>query len=54
MKIAELFVQARDLIVSGQFTAAQGFAFDEAIRSLHPAERTLGHGFYDLDPDEIQ
>ena len=54
MEIAELFVQAKNLIMSGQFTAAQGFAFDEAIRRLHPVERTLGHGFYDLDPDEIQ
>ncbi|SCA92676.1 Peptidase, U32 family small subunit (C1) [Lactococcus piscium] len=54
VEIAELFVQAKNLIMSGQFTAAQGFAFDEAIRRLHPVERTLGHGFYDLDPDEIQ
>ena len=54
VKIAELFVKAKLMIESGQFTALQAFAFDEAIRSLHPKERTLGHGFYDLDPDEIQ
>lgn len=54
VRIAELFVKAKLMIESEQFTALQAFAFDEAIRNLHPAERTLGHGFYDLDPDDIQ
>lgn len=53
VKIAGIFVKAKGLIESGNLTAAQAFAFDEEIRSLHPAGRTLGHGFYDLDPDEI-
>lgn len=54
VKIAEIFVKAKLMIESDQFTALQAFAFDEAIRKLHPVARTLGHGFYDLDPDEIQ
>jgi collagenase-like PrtC family protease len=54
VKIAELFVQAKKLIAAGELTVNQACAFDEAIRRLHPAERTLCRGFYDLDPDEIK
>jgi collagenase-like PrtC family protease len=53
VKIVEIFIKAKELIEAGDFTATQAFAFDEAIRSLHPAGRTLSHGFYDLAPDEI-
>ena len=54
VKIAERFVQARKLLEAGELTPIQAFALDEEIRSLHPAGRTLGHGFYDLEPDDIQ
>lgn len=54
VKIAECFVQARKLLEAGELTPIQAFALDEEIRRLHPTGRTLGHGFYDLDPDDIQ
>ncbi|WP_460056070.1 peptidase U32 family protein [Pseudolactococcus yaeyamensis] len=54
VKIAECFVQARKRLEAGELVPVQAFALDEEIRSLHPAGRTLGHGFYDLDPNEIQ
>jgi collagenase-like PrtC family protease len=54
VKIAECFVQARKLLEESELTPIQAFALDEEIRRLHPTGRTLGHGFYDLDPDDIQ
>ena len=54
VKIAERFIQAKKLLEAGGLTPIQAFVLDEEIRSLHPTGRTLGHGFYDLDPDEIK
>ena len=54
VKIAERFIQAKKLLEAGGITPIQAFVLDEEIRSLHPTGRTLGHGFYDLDPDEIK
>ncbi|WP_308780837.1 peptidase U32 family protein [Lactococcus hodotermopsidis] len=53
VKIATLFVQAKKLLENGEFTIHHAHIFDEEIRRLHPTERTLGYGFYDLEPDEI-
>lgn len=52
--IAQCFVAAKRLIEAGEWTPSQAFALDETIRQHHPAGRTLGHGFYDLDPADIQ
>ena len=54
VKIAERFIQAKKLLEAGGLTPIQAFVLDEEIRSLHSTGRTLGHGFYDLDPDEIK
>ena len=54
VKIAERFIQAKKLLEAGGLTPIQAFVLDEEIRSLHPTGRTLAHGFYDLDPDEIK
>ena len=54
VKIAERFIQAKKLLEAGGLTPIQAFVLDEENRSLHPTGRTLGHGFYDLDPDEIK
>ncbi len=54
VKIAERFIQAKKLLEAAGLTPIQAFVLDEEIRSLHPTGRTLGHGFYDLDPDEIK
>ncbi|WP_172356214.1 peptidase U32 family protein [Lactococcus insecticola] len=52
--ITARFVEARALLENGGMSVTQAHAFDEDIRSLHPKGRTLGHGFYDLDPDDIK
>lgn len=54
VNIVEYFVKARDLIEAGEFTQDQAFVFDEAIRKFHPANRGLGTGFYDYEPDRVK
>ena len=52
--ITKLFVEAKNAIVAGNFTADKAFQLEEEVRKLHPAGRTLSHGFYDLDPGKIK
>ncbi len=52
--ISKLFVEAKKLIEAGEFTELKAFQLDEEIRKIHPAGRTLSHGFYDLDKDAIK
>lgn len=42
------------MIEAGEFTELKAFQLDEEIRKIHPAGRTLSHGFYDLDKDAIK
>ncbi|NHI67473.1 U32 family peptidase [Lactococcus garvieae] len=52
--ITKLFVEAKNTIEAGKFTADKAFQLEEEVRKFHPAGRTLSHGFYDLDPDKIK
>ncbi len=52
--IAKLFVQARDLLVKGEFSQDQAFLLDEAIRKYHPKERGLDTGFYEFDRNKVK
>lgn len=52
--VTKLFVEAKNLIEKGEFTELKAFQLDEEIRKIHPAGRTLSHGFYDLDKDAIK
>ncbi|QPS70596.1 peptidase U32 family protein [Lactococcus garvieae] len=52
--VTKLFVEAKELIEAGNFTPDKAFQLEEDVRKLHPAGRTLSHGFYDLDPSKIK
>ena len=54
VEIAKLFIQARDMVEKGEFTANQAFLLDEKVHQLHPKNRFLGTGFYDYDPDMVK
>ena len=54
VEIAQLFVQARELIETNQFTHDQAFLLDEQIHQLHPKNRFLDTGFYEYDPDQVK
>lgn len=54
VKIVKLFDEARQRIEEDDWTNERAFLLEEEIRKLHPEGRTLSHGFYDLDPDQIK
>ena len=54
VEIAKLFVQARELIETNQFTHGQAFLLDEQVHQLHPKNRFLDTGFYEYDPDQVK
>ena len=54
VEIAKLFIQARDLIMAGEFSHDQAFLLDEAVHRFHPKNRFLDTGFYEYDPDMVK
>lgn len=54
VEIVKLFVQARELIETNQFTHDQAFLLDEQVHQLHPKNRFLDTGFYEYDPDQVK
>jgi len=54
VEIVKIFNEARQLVEAGQLTADKAFMLDEQVRKLHPVGRTLGTGFYNIDPDTIK
>lgn len=54
VEIAKLFVKARDLMQTGQFSQDQAYVLDEEVRKLHPAGRGLDTGFYEFDPKTVK
>lgn len=54
VQILKIFDQARQLIENDEFTKEKAFMLDEKVRQLHPFDRTVSHGFYDLDPQKIK
>lgn len=54
VEIVALFVEAKNLILEGKFDFQAATRLDEAVRKMHPFERTVSHGFYDYDPTQIK
>ncbi|MGT2846242.1 peptidase U32 family protein [Streptococcus massiliensis] len=52
--IVKLFIQAREAIETGTWTADQAYLLDEELRKYHPKNRFLDTGFYDFDPDLVK
>lgn len=54
VKVAKLFVDTGKKIESGFWSNDLAEKVIEEIEALHPENRSLGIGFFDLDPDEIK
>lgn len=54
VKIAQVFVAAKEALEAGSWSEEQAKAAAETIQQLHPAERGLDTGFYHLDPEAIK
>lgn len=54
VKVAKLFVDAKEQIEMGLWSSNQAQEAIEQIEALHPENRGLDIGFFDLDPDEIK
>lgn len=52
--VAKLFVEAKEHIEKGFWTADKAKEATEKIKLLHPENRGLDIGFFHLDPDEIK
>lgn len=54
VKVTKLFVDAKETIEAGLWSYDQAQNAIEQIKALHPDNRGLDIGFFDLDPDEIK
>jgi collagenase-like PrtC family protease len=54
VKTAEIFVDAKEKIEAGNWSSDHAQKAIEQIEQLHPENRGLDIGFFDLDPDEIK
>lgn len=54
VEVAKLFVNAKTQIENGTWTDEQAKEATEKIQLLHPENRGLDIGFFNLDPDEIK
>lgn len=54
VKIAKLFVNARDQIEAGTFDAIAAQKLEEDVRTLHPANRGLDTGFFLYEPGFVK
>jgi len=54
IKIAELFVNARELILGGGWDLSQAILLDEKLRHAHPSNRGLDQGFFALCSEDIR
>lgn len=54
VKVAKVFVEAKEKIVAGSWSSIQAQEAIEQIKMLHPENRGLDIGFFDLNPDEIK
>ena len=52
--VAQLFVEAKEQIVAGSWTPEKSKELANQIEKLHPANRSLDKGFFDLEPDDIK
>lgn len=53
-EIVSLYVQAKHLLENQEWNLNQATMIDEKIRNLHPQNRGLDTGFYQIDPDLIK
>jgi collagenase-like PrtC family protease len=54
VEVAKIFVAAKEQLEAGTWTSAKAQKASEQIKALHPVNRGLDVGFFDLDPDEIK
>lgn len=54
VEVAKVFVNAKEKIEAGLWSSEQACKAIEQIEVLHPENRGLDIGFFDLDPDEIK
>ncbi|MTD41792.1 U32 family peptidase [Erwinia sp. CPCC 100877] len=54
VEVAKIFVAAKKKIEAGTWTSVEAQKAGEQIQALHPVNRGLDVGFFDLDPDEIK
>jgi collagenase-like PrtC family protease len=54
VEVAKIFVAAKEQLEAGTWTSAEAQKVSEQIKALHPVNRGLDVGFFDLDPDEIK
>lgn len=54
VEVAKHFVAAKQQLEAQTWTAAEAARRSRLIAALHPANRGLDRGFFDLDPDEIK
>ena len=54
VEVAKLFADAKEQIKVGLWSSNQAQKAIEQIKALHPENRGLDIGFFDLDPDEIK
>lgn len=54
VQVAKLFAEAKEKIQQGLWTADQAKTATDKIQLLHPENRGLDIGFFNLDPDEIK
>ncbi|HFR5303140.1 TPA: peptidase U32 family protein [Streptococcus equi subsp. zooepidemicus] len=52
--ITKLFIKAKILLESGQFTPELAQQLDAEVQGLHPVGRGLDTGFYDFDPKTVK
>ncbi|HEL1182321.1 TPA: U32 family peptidase [Streptococcus equi subsp. zooepidemicus] len=52
--ITKLFIKAKALLESGQFTTELAQQLDAEVQGLHPVGRGLDTGFYDFDPKTVK
>lgn len=54
VRIARLFVQAKEEIAAGTWDSPKADELDRQVRALHPAHRGLDTGFYLFDPKVVK
>lgn len=52
--ICQLFIEARHLFETGQWTDEQAEKLSQAVEKLHPLGRGLDTGFYEFDPKTVK
>ncbi|MCJ8009300.1 peptidase U32 family protein [Lederbergia wuyishanensis] len=52
--IAQLFVEAKQVLEGGKWTQEKMESLNEKLIALHPEERSLNEGFFLKDPEEVK